>query len=238
MRTLVLWDIDGTLMRGTTVAPPSRFLQALREVYDLRDPIQRVDYGGKTDGQIVLETLALHAIDADVALHHLPRFYARYHDLIEEIADELHANMRLMPNVVPVLYALRERGAIQTLLTGNIAPVAALKLRAFDLDPFFDLAIGAYGSDDRDRDKLVPIAWRKANANYLDQIGEAVVIGDTPRDIACGKVGGARTMAVATGHYTVDQLATHNPDVVLADLSETAAVVDLILDPLRNAKER
>lgn len=228
MRRLILWDIDGTLLRGNA-AVVRRFTQALREVYDLPPQLWGVDYGGKTDGQIALEILAQHEVEEQHALARLPDFAARYHQLMDEIAHELHESLRLLPGVVPVLEQLRARGEIQTLLTGNMEPVAALKLRALDLDRFFDLTIGAYGSDDRDRTRLVPIARRKAADRHGDTFDLAIVIGDTPRDIACGKAGGARTVAVATGSFSVEQLATHDPDVVLADLSDTEAALAAIL---------
>ena len=228
MRQLVLWDIDGTLMRGNGMV--SRlFLQALRDVYTLPDEIKRIDYGGKTDGQIVLETLALHEIEAVAALEQLPRFNQRYHELIDAVAHQLHEHLRLLPGVVPALEALRQHNAIQTLLTGNLEPVAELKLRALNLHHYFDLSVGAYGSDDHDRTRLVPIARRKAAARYADDVGQPVVIGDTPRDIACGKAGAARTIAVATGTFSTEQLVAHAPDVVLDDLTDTPAVVRAII---------
>lgn len=228
MRPLILWDIDGTLMRGNGDGM-RLFLQALREVYELPEAIKRIEYGGKTDGQIVLETLALHDIAETDALERLPRFSARYHELVTAIADQLHTGLRLLPGVVAVLERLQARGAIQTLLTGNLEPVAALKLRALNLDQYFDLPIGAYGPDHRDRTELVPIARRKAAARYAD-VGAPIVIGDTPRDIACGKAGNARTIAVATGVFSVETLESYAPDVVLADLSDTDAAVRTIMD--------
>lgn len=227
MPRLILWDIDGTLMRGNGDIP-HQFLQAMREVYGLPDEIKRVDYGGKTDGQIVLETLALHEVDEAAAHSGMPQFSARYHALVDEIAHELHRSLRVLPGVIPVLQRLREHGALQTLLTGNLAPVAALKLRALDLDGYFDLEIGAYGSDHHVRTELVPIARRKAAARYAD-VGDVVVIGDTLRDIACGKAGAARTVAVATGNVSAAELAAHAPDALLRDLSDTDAAVAAIL---------
>ncbi|HEX6292137.1 MAG TPA: HAD family hydrolase [Herpetosiphonaceae bacterium] len=237
MRTLLLWDIDGTLMRGDT-AVLQRFIQALREVYALPAVVRRIDYGGKTDGQIVLETLALHDIDETIAFEHLPRFRDRYYQLMDEIAHELHRSLRLLPGVVPVLEQLRERGAIQTLLTGNMEPVAAMKLRALGLEQYFDLAIGAYGSDHHDRNKLVPIARRKAAERHADRIGATVVIGDTPRDIACGRAGDARVVAVATGRFSGAQLEAHAPDALLTDLSDTDAAVEAILGKQENKRTR
>lgn len=228
IRPLVLWDIDGTLLRGSDLNA-RLFMQAIREVYALADEVRRIEYGGKTDPQIVIETLALHGIDESLALDGLPRWTKRYLELMEAAADHLRAHLRLLPGVVAAIEALRARGAIQTLLTGNTEAVAAIKLRALDLDRLLDLAIGAYGSDHRDRTQLVPIARRKAAARYGDRVGPAIVVGDTPRDIACGKAGGARTVAVATGTFTLEALVTHKPDAALPDLSDTAAALAAIL---------
>jgi len=228
MRPLVLWDIDGTLLRGSGLNA-RLFMQAIREVYALADEVHRIEYGGKTDPQIVIETLALHGIDEALALDGLPRWTRRYLELMETAADQLRTHLRLLPGVIDAIEALRERGAIQTLLTGNTEAVAAIKLRALDLDRVLDLPIGAYGSDHRDRTQLVPIARRKAAARYGERIGPAIVIGDTPRDIACGKAGGARTVAVATGTFDLDALLTHEPDAALPDLSNTAAAITAIL---------
>jgi len=230
MRPLVLWDIDGTLMRGDGLVV-TLFLRALSEVYELQGEVRRIDYGGKTDGQIVLETLALHELDEAAALERLARFGERYHALVSEVQHRLHERMRLLPGVVQAIEALHERGAIQTLLTGNIEPVAELKLGAFGLERLLDIALGAYGSDDRDRLKLVPVARAKAAARYGEAIGPVIVVGDTPRDIACGKAGGARTVAVATGHYHRPSLEACAPDAVLDDLGDTDAVVHAVLGP-------
>lgn len=116
------------------------------------------------------------------------------------------------------------------MLTGNLQPVAALKLRALKLEGYFDLTLGAYGSDHFDRTRLVPIAEQKANARYPSSVGPVVVIGDTPRDIACGRAGGARTVAVATGNYGVAELALHAPDALLTDLSDTPTALRAILN--------
>lgn len=228
MRPLVLWDIDGTLMRGDG-SVSALFLRALGEVYELPGELRRVEYGGKTDGQIVLETLALHELDETAAIEQLPRFAERYHALVSEMQHRLQEGLRLLPGVIPAIEALREHGAIQTLLTGNLEPVAALKLGAFGLDRLLDVSIGAYGSDDRDRLRLVPVARAKAVARYGNAIGRVVVVGDTPRDIACGKAGDARTVAVATGHYNRPSLQACAPDAVLDDLGDTDAVVAAIM---------
>ena len=204
------------------------FNRALREVYELQDEPAKVDYGGKTDSQIALEVLALHDIAEAAALDRLTRFHDQYVALMQHGFDELRAGLRVLPGVHAVIDRLAALGAIQSLLTGNLRVTAELKLRAGGLDRKLDLQSGAFGSDHRDRDELVPIARAKAEARH-GRLDDIVVVGDTPRDIACGRAGGARTIGVATGTWPAEELARHAPDAVLADLADTERAVRAIL---------
>jgi phosphoglycolate phosphatase-like HAD superfamily hydrolase len=224
---LVLWDVDGTLVRGNG-SLIEYVLQALRDVYGIAEPA-RIAYGGKTDQQIVVETLALHAINEKRALAAFKQFSVRYGELVEGGASDLPQALRVLPGVPAVLQRLDRMRVPQSLLTGNIASVAAHKLRAVELAHFFDLEIGAYGSDHRDRNQLVSIARRKAQARYGQPIERVVVIGDTPHDIACARAGAARAVAVATGSVSLDDLARHQPDSLLPDLGDTDVAVAAIL---------
>ncbi len=224
---LVLWDIDGTLVRSND-ALIEYVLQALREVYTITEPA-RIAYGGKTDQQIVIETLAMHDINEARALAGFTQFSERYRQMIEQTATDLPQSLHVLPGVRAVLTRLHRMGVPQSLLTGNIAPVAAIKLHAVKLASLLDLEIGAYGSDHRDRNELVPIARRKAHARY-GAIDRVVVVGDTPRDIACARAGAARAVAVATGSAQVHELAAHTPDVLLHDLSDVEVAIEAILD--------
>ena len=228
MRTLVLWDIDGTLLTGSRAAFLA-FNRALVEVYELEGEPARVEYGGKTDSQIALEVLALHDIGETPAMHRLPHFHRHYAELLEGVYEEMCASVQVLPGIHTVLDALDSAGAIQSLLTGNLQVTAELKLRAAGLAERFVWEVGAFGSDHRDRDQLVPIACAKSTARF-GPLGAVVVVGDTPRDIACGKTGGARTVAVATGTFDAATLRRHEPDVVLQDLSDTEAAVRAILE--------
>ena len=227
MRTLVLWDIDGTLIRGGAAATGA-FNRALREVYELTGEPARIEYGGKTDGQIALEVLGLHDVAEMAALERLDHFQARYIRLVHEAYEELCTGVQVLPGVREVIRNLAGNGTIQSVLTGNLAATAELKLRAAGLSHLLDLEIGAFGSDHRNRDVLVPIARAKAAARS-GEAARVVVIGDTPRDIACGKAGGARTVAVATGNWRLHELSAHAPDALLPDLSDVAVAVDAIL---------
>lgn len=227
---LILWDVDGTILHSQKVAA-SVYIQSLVSVYELQEALKMVEWSGKTDSQIVLETLALHGWAEETAIPRLDTFRATYLAALEAERESLVEDMPLLPGVPDMLQTLAALGSTQSLLTGNYEPIAEVKLGAVGLAHHFDFAIGAFGSDHRDRTKLVPIAVEKARRLYDATLSPAdvIVIGDTPRDIACARAGGARAVAVATGQFSLDVLAQHQPDVLLPNLSDTEAVAAAIL---------
>jgi phosphoglycolate phosphatase-like HAD superfamily hydrolase len=234
LHPVVLWDIDGTLIRskGGRVAV-SAFLRALRDVASLQadTPYPR-DAGGKTDEQIALEVLLAAELAEETALGMLPAFRAGYLRHLEANRERLVPDLRVLPGVPDVLGALALRGITQTLLTGNLESIARLKLACAGLDTYVDFELGAFGSDHRDRTCLVPITRQRVSERLgLDgsQL-DIVVVGDTPRDIACARAGNARAVAVATGGYAREALEAHAPDAVLDDLQDTDAVIAALLN--------
>jgi phosphoglycolate phosphatase len=227
---LVLWDIDGTLVRARPFVG-SIWDQALATVYQLEGELARVEMAGKTDSQIVLEVLALHGWAEDAAIPHLDRFREAYVAGLHEVREILAHHIDVLAGAPEVLRRLADLGVTQSLLTGNYEAAARLKLGSVGLDGFFDFEIGAFGSDHRDRLKLVPIGVEKARRLRQLRLAahDVVVVGDTPRDIACGRAGGARVVAVATGQYAADVLAAHAPDVLLESLADTEAAVKAIV---------
>jgi phosphoglycolate phosphatase-like HAD superfamily hydrolase len=190
---------------------------------------ERIRLGGKTDPQIALEYLEL--MEVQEPHRHLPQ-------LLELLAAELAAASHLLaqsgaalPGVVDLLARLaRVEGVHQTLLTGNLAANAAVKVAAFGLDGWLDLEIGAYGSDHADRRELVPIAIERTRRLRGVEVApdDTWVIGDTARDLACARAAGAHCLLVATGGSPLSELARLDPDVLLPDLSDVAAVFDLL----------
>ncbi len=231
---VVLWDIDGTLVRsnGGRVAV-SAFLRALCDVANLgADTPYPKDAGGKTDEQIALEVLVAAELAEETALGMLPAFREGYLRHLEAARELLVPDLRVLPGVPAALAALQQRGITQTLLTGNLEPIARLKLGCAGLDHYVDFELGAFGSDHRDRAYLVPVTRQRVRERLgLDGAElDIVVIGDTPRDIACARAGNARAVAVATGAFTRDALAACAPDVVLDDLRDTDAVIAALLN--------
>ena len=231
---VVAWDIDGTLVRsnGGRVAV-NAFLRALRLSCELEHDLPYpTESAGKTDPQIALEMLAAASIGEPHAARILDSFGLTYLRELEQQRDALIADLRVLPGVTAILEQLDRRGVVQSLLTGNLRPVARLKLACAGLDRYITFDLGAYGSDHADRTCLVPIVRARLRQRLGDATQERriVVVGDTPRDIACARAGGARAIAVATGNFTREQLAQHQPDVLLDDLSDTEAVLEALLE--------
>jgi phosphoglycolate phosphatase-like HAD superfamily hydrolase len=233
MRRLLLWDVDGTLVRGSG-AGRSVFGAAVERALERElapDVLPRVRMSGKTDPQIARELLALAEVaDADADTH-LPAVLRHLEDEVARAAERFRTEGHVLPGVRDLLARLdAEPGVVQTVLTGNLAPNAAVKLGAFGLERWLDLSIGAYGSDDEDRTRLVPLARGRAAARDGVEVAPeaAWVIGDTPRDLACARAGGVRCLLVATGNYRLEELAAAGPDAVredLADVDEVAALL-------------
>jgi phosphoglycolate phosphatase-like HAD superfamily hydrolase len=227
MQLLILWDLDGTLLTTDGIAAEA-MRAAMREVVGPSAPMARTAYAGKTDWQIIRESLPTLAPELISARLH--EFTAAYLGRLEQQRADLVARSRLFPGVVAALQELRGR-ARQAPLTGNIAAVARIKLESVGLLPLLDLEAGAYGDDHHHRPELVPIAAARAAAYYGQPFTgrQIVIVGDTPNDITCGRLNGTRTVAVATGPYSEAELQEHGPDATLPDLSDTAAVVAAIL---------
>jgi phosphoglycolate phosphatase-like HAD superfamily hydrolase len=137
---------------------------------------------------------------------------------------------RVLAGIHDALAAVHEHPEIhQALLTGNLEAGAKLKLSFLEIWHYFEF--GAFADDSYDRNELGPFALRRAKEKLgIDFPPERVyIIGDTPHDIACGKAIGAKTIAVATGAFSVEQLAAFGPTHAFRDLSDTQALLDVVL---------
>jgi phosphoglycolate phosphatase-like HAD superfamily hydrolase len=216
---LVLWDVDGTLVR---TAGHGRY--AFEEAFETvvgRTP-EPVEYAGRTDKQIALMMLA----GED---EHLGRVLEELEGALELRKEAMRDEGYAYPGVAEVLEALHGRDdVIQSLLTGNIKANAIVKVSAFGLERWLDLEVGAYGSDPHEeRSDLVAVARRRAADKYSDPTG-AVLVGDTPLDVRAAHDAGARAVAVATGFADPETLRASRPDAYLEDFSDTAAAVAAI----------
>jgi phosphoglycolate phosphatase-like HAD superfamily hydrolase len=221
---LLLFDIDGTLVL-TGGAGKRAMDRAFEELFGVSEAFAEVSMAGRTDRWLVESALDRHGIPATPA--RLEQFRARYLALLEASIGETGAGRRgVMPGVPDVLARL---GALDhahlALLTGNYARGAHIKLAHFGLWDHF--AWGAFGDDYAERDALARAAVADAAARGipLADPSHAVVIGDTPFDIACARAAGARAVAVATGGHSIDELQAHDPDLALEDLRDIDTLV-------------
>jgi phosphoglycolate phosphatase-like HAD superfamily hydrolase len=216
---LVLWDVDGTLVR-TAGHGRLAFEEAFRAVVG-REP-EPVDYAGRTDRQIVHTMLGGRPGD-------LPRILAELAGALDLRKEAMRADGYAYPGVPEVLEALHGRDdVIQSLLTGNIQPNALVKVSAFGLERWLDFEVGAYGSDPHEeRSDLVAVARERAAAKHGEPTG-AVLVGDTPLDVRAAQEAGARAVAVATGFADREALHASRPDALLDDLTDTEAAVAAI----------
>jgi phosphoglycolate phosphatase len=218
---LLLFDIDGTLLLKATAAHAAAVHEALREVYGIADlRTVKFEAAGRTDYEIARAICLQTGVTAERFDDGREAFriacvsaYARLcpDDLSEFVA----------PGVTDVLDALTARdGTRLALLTGNLEPIARLKIGRAGLGHYFEAGQGGFGSDHEDRTELPAIARRRAG-HYPRS--KTIVIGDTPRDIACARADGVRCVAVATGPYSVSDLA--KADVVVRTAHELLDVL-------------
>jgi phosphoglycolate phosphatase-like HAD superfamily hydrolase len=213
---LILFDIDGTLVRGG----PARaaFGLAMRATFGTTGAIDTHDFSGKTDPQIARELLLGAGLTAAAVDAGFAALWERY---LGELEARLPATpMSVIPGAGELVAALEESGeAALGLVTGNIVRGAQLKLGSVGLDRF---PVGGFGSDDEVRDHLPAIAIRRASDRWRVEFDRADVwiVGDTPLDVACARHAGVRTLAVATGRHGAAELAACGADAVMADLRD------------------
>ena len=219
-KRLLLWDIDGTLI-STGAAGHGAIVRATAERFGGDGNLDGVEIAGRTDLAIahqVLEKYGAPVTDANARA-----FLEIY---LRMLAEELpRREGRVLPGVRELLEELASQPeATLGLLTGNLVRGAKLKLQHYDLWRFF--AFGGFADDHHDRNQLGPFALSRALAGTgIKFAGSQVdVIGDTGHDIACGKAIGARTIAVATGSWSREQLAPYEPDFLFDDLSKVDEV--------------
>ena len=214
---LFLFDIDGTLIdaRGAGLAAIEG---AVRDLYgeDIRVP--PLDLGGATDAALVEKIFAACGMEPRPAA--VSDFYEAYLLRLSEGLRDDEFDGELLPGVRELLDVLREAGVMLGLLTGNVEEGARLKLERFGLNEYF--AFGAFGHERVDRTELGPLALDRAGKarGRTFCAAETVIIGDTPRDVACGQALGARTIAVATGSSSLAQLSACRPSLLLETLEK------------------
>lgn len=214
---LVLWDVDHTLLYAGDVGR-AVFPRVFRTLTGA-ELTQPADMAGRTDRWILTETMTLNGYAGD---HRRDEFFAEMVRVFDELRDHMLEHGRVLPGAKEAVAALAGRGAVQTLVTGNLPGVAAIKMDVFGFTGL-DLEIGGYGMDHLTRAPMMHASVELAGAKYGEL--SPVVVGDTPHDVTGAQEAGLPVIAVATGRFPVEVLGEYAPDVLLPDLADTAAVV-------------
>jgi len=226
---LLLFDIDGTLLQKASREHAVAMHAGLRSIYGITDPAAaRVEAAGRTDIEIARQIALLcdvRADDFDAGLGELTEAVAEAYATL--VPDDL--SDRVAPGVSELLAALADReDVLLSLVTGNLEPVARMKLRAAGIGGWFAAGQGGFGSDHEDRTELPAIARARAGAAGRPHPRTAtLVIGDTPRDIACARADGLRCVAVAGGPYGLEELTA--ADVAVSDARSLLGAIDSLL---------
>ncbi|MBL7977474.1 MAG: HAD hydrolase-like protein [Bacteroidetes Order II. Incertae sedis bacterium] len=216
MQKLLFFDIDGTIML-THGAGRRVVEEALSEAFGKSIVTKGIPFGGKTDPQILTEVLVLHGIEPSE--ENISIAGEKYMDGLKVAMPMV--SCEVLPGIPELLASLDERNDVElALLTGNFEPMAYLKLQKAGVEHYFHY--GAFGSDHADRNALPEIGIQRAEmiTGQSFQTQHIHIIGDTPKDIECARIAGWRVVAVATGNYSRDELATHQPDLLLENLRD------------------
>ncbi|MGZ5019858.1 MAG: HAD hydrolase-like protein [Chthoniobacterales bacterium] len=220
-KRLLLWDIDSTLL-WTGGAGDKALKRIVRERYGVNDDFHDIEIAGRTDRHIVRTILRKYKIEPNET--NIAAFLENYLAYLAELLPQL--NGRVLPGVKEILDRMHAReDRVLGLLTGNLRRGAELKLRHFGLWDYFEF--GAFADDHYDRNELGAFARSRAAEKHGHEFEVACidVIGDTEHDIACGKIFGARTVAVATGTRSRERLSEHKPDFLFDDFSKVDEVI-------------
>lgn len=220
--TVLFWDIDGTLL-STAKAGVFAWEDAVRELLGTDFELARVRIAGLTDYQIAVKTFELLGVEPDESL--VRRLVDRYGQLLPQSLPRKQG--RVMPNVREILEHLRGRTDVRSyLLTGNTRAGADAKLTHYGLKRY--LVEGAFAEDAGER---ASIACRALElARRLGPVGDdrVFVIGDTPHDVTCAEAISARTIAVATGGYSLEELQACRPWRAFSELPPPDEFVRLL----------
>jgi phosphoglycolate phosphatase len=220
MVRLVLFDIDGTLIR-TAGAGVKAFAKVFSSEFNAADGFERLKFAGRTDLSLVREFFSFHQIPPTA--ENFERFFDRYVFWLDHIL--LQSTTTACPGVRELIRGLQAlpQPPLLGLLTGNIRLGAEIKLRHLDLWDVFKT--GAFGDDHEERGQIAAIARQRGSRILGRDLagGEVLVIGDTPLDVRCARAIEAKCLAVATGSHPLAELEQHQPDWAVKDLREITA---------------
>jgi len=229
---ILLWDIDGTLMRSTIQGGYRKYFSAtMQKVFGSSGTLDRIIPSGMTDTQIMFESLKDEGFTSE-------RIFERKNDILKTFKIEMTKVLSENGEPYEVLHGAKEiltetdknPHFINALLTGNLSVAAEIKLRSVELWHFFENAPNAFGEISHERKDLAVEAGKLFNEAYDFNFSpkQFIVIGDTPNDVLCAKHFGAKCVAVLTGrNQTRENLSKEDPEVLIDDLSDTEKLLEI-----------
>ncbi|GAB4572113.1 MAG: HAD family hydrolase [Anaerolineae bacterium] len=230
--TLILFDIDGTLLR-TNNAGRAAFELALHRMFGIGDAVANVSFAGATDLEVLERVLAPLGYSTDRVMAIMPEFVAVMASALTEVLRAYR--VEALPGALALIRELVQHPAAHIgLVTGNAARTATIKLRAAGFAPEH-FAVGAFGDEAVDRGELAALALARAQQHWGRPFpGQRIVIvGDTPQDIICARAVGGRAVAVLTGFAPEEMLRREAPDALLRDLSDVQTVIAVLLGEVK-----
>jgi phosphoglycolate phosphatase len=214
---LVLFDIDGTLLRRAGPHHREALIEAVRRVTGVETNYEGVEFAGALDRDIVTQMLGNAGASAALIRRHMPNVVNRAQSIYARSCPDLRK--RVCPGARMLLYKLSRRRVVTGLVTGNLTRIGWKKMERAGLRRY--LRYGAFAELARDRAGLVKIAVAEARRQgWIDRKSPIALIGDHPNDIRAARANGVRSVAVATGVIGAEELAKHSPDVLVPDMRE------------------
>ena len=227
MSPIVLFDVDNTLLY-TGGAGSLAMRRAFQELYGIEDGFRNVEFTGRTDWGILRSALRDHGVLDDDYRAQMAHFLESYYLLLPMTLREVSGG-RTMPGVEELLAALSKREGVRMGLgTGNFREAAFMKLRHFELDESYFID-GGFGDDAEERGEVIRTGIDRVAGEVVADPRSVWIVGDTVRDMAAAKANGVRALGVATGSTSVVELGRAGADVALEDLSDTGAVVQVLV---------
>ena len=226
---ILLWDIDGTLIHSVKTGGYKLYtIPVLEEIFGTSGRLAEMRVSGMTDLQIVYEALRDAGITQEEILERADVLVSRLTEEAKRVTGNGVKFFEVLPGVRETLQALADNPRYESaLVTGNIKPMAQLKMELVGLDQFFTLP-GAFGDESHNRRDLPARAAERIRKHLQIDLApeQFVVIGDTPNDIDCARHFGARAIAVGTGRfYSREEIMACEPDALLPDLADTGLVL-------------
>ena len=220
---LMLFDIDGTLVQGAK-SHYQAYIEAVKKFYGMEDYVHSVNAAGKSDKLILHEILTLGGLSTDEiqknfqnCLNYMTDYYLK---------NVQYENIRVLDGINELLEKLKQENVLLGLVTGNLEPIAYAKLGRAGLDSYF--SFGGFGSDNADRSLMVKKALKLAQVQFGFKGDKIFVIGDTPRDVEAAQAYNLKTIAVATGMYSTQELRDCGADYVIENFKNKDKILEIL----------